>query len=124
MASLYGHVTCLVIDESTDEHLQDISIEPTDDVTEVVTRGTADWSEPIGPLRVAITFGIQYPRGGGTIDYWNLLINRSTFRVAWVDCDGKRGAAENCRVIAAPRIDPQKGERKQDVKLQGFLVNK
>lgn len=124
LSSLYGHITALLIDESIDEHIQDISIEPSDEVTEVVTRGTADWSEPIGPLKVAVTFNVQYPRVGTTVDYWDLFTKRSTFRVAWVDCDGKRGAAENCRIVSAPRIDPQKGERKQDVKIQGFLVNK
>jgi len=124
MASLYGHIAALLIDETVDPYLQDINIEPTDDVTATVTRGTADWIEPIGPLQVKITADAQYPRGGGVVDYWDLKVNRSTFRVAWVDCDGKRGAAANCRVETCPRNDPMKGERKQQVTIVGFLVTR
>jgi hypothetical protein len=124
MASLYGHIAALLIDETVDETLQDISIEPKDEVTDVITRGTADSMEPVGPLTVDITAGVQYPRTGGPVDYMDLMENRKVFRVAWVDCDGKRGAAKNCRVLSAPRNDPMKGERKQDLKIHGYLVSR
>lgn len=124
MASLYGHIRALLINETVDPFLQNVDIEPTDDVTAVITRGTADWIEQLGPIEVKITADVQYPVGGGVVDYWDLLVNRTTFRVAWVDCDGKRGAAENCRVQTAPRNDPIKGERKQQVAIVGFLVKR
>lgn len=119
--SLYGHVKAVLIDGTVDSHSQDVDIKPSDEVAEVVTRGHADSIPPIGPPRVAITIKTQYPRGGGDVDYWDLFTTRSTFDVAWVDCDGKRGSARNCRVTSCPRSDPMKGERSQSVEIVGYL---
>jgi len=124
MASLYGHIRELSIAEVIDQYVQDASIEPTDEVADVITRGTADSIEPVGPIAVDITLDVQYPAGGGSVDYWELMIRRSTFRCSWTDYDGKEGAARNCRVTAAPRSDPLKGERKQQVKIHGYLVDR
>lgn len=124
MTSLYGHIQALLINETVDPYLQDIQIVPSKELTKVVTRGTADYMGTIGPKDIEITADVQYPRGGGTVDYWDLMVNDTTFRVAWVDIDGKRGSAENCQVESCPRNDPLKGERKQQIKIVGFLVKR
>jgi len=125
MGAQFGPIRAFTINGSPDPAIEKIDIKPEKETTKVITAGYADYMTQSGPKSVTITLTVQYPRGGGTIPYYTWFNDDTSFSCAWVDWDGVKGAAENCRVTDAPRSSSQVGaeKRSQSVTIVGFLVS-
>jgi hypothetical protein len=120
---LFGHITTFLVNNTQDPTLQDIEVVPAfgDARTQMETRGIADWMDSATPIRVKVTAKVQYVKGGGPVDYWACGLAGTVMACAFGDVAGKRGRLKNGRVTAAPRNDPQKGERSNNLEIDGWL---